>query len=327
MKISSNDYIRGGTQKDYYSEDEVIQCDCPLCESNNYKLITKERGNLGVVQCNNCDLIYVNPRLKEPEKIYWGDGNKYFEEAKLIFEGKKGSHRDNNYIHDLKIIKKFKPIGRFLDIGTNMGFFLRKAQNFNWELFGVEPSPILSEMARKYFNLNVKTSFLENSEFESDYFDIITMIDIFEHITNPNEFLKEVYRILKNDGILFIKVPNGNYNKLKFKISTLLKKRENYDLFDSYEHVIHYTKKTITKMLSKNNFNIKKILISPPVQVPVWHHYVGHYYLYPSPICLDLKHFILRKLFYWIGILEYYLSLKQLLNFGSSISVIAYKKL
>jgi hypothetical protein len=72
-------------------------------------------------------LIYVNPRLKEPEQIYWGDSEKYFKEARLIFAGKAKHHRDVNYLQDLKLIYKYKPTGNFLDVGTNMGFFLRNA--------------------------------------------------------------------------------------------------------------------------------------------------------------------------------------------------------
>ncbi|MBU4473629.1 MAG: hypothetical protein KJ842_05695, partial [Candidatus Omnitrophica bacterium] len=52
------------------------------------------------------------------EKIYWADAQGYYEEAKLIFMGIKPHHRDKNYLEDLKIIKRFKPRGNFLDIGA-----------------------------------------------------------------------------------------------------------------------------------------------------------------------------------------------------------------
>ena len=72
------DYERGGTQKDFYSSEEVELVSCPLCGNRQYKEIHMERAVLGIVSCLKCDLIYVNPRLKNPEKIYWGDPNKYF---------------------------------------------------------------------------------------------------------------------------------------------------------------------------------------------------------------------------------------------------------
>ena len=210
------DYERGGRQKGIYTESEVEYVSCPLCNSSQYKGIYKERGVLGIVWCSGCGLIYVNPRLKNPEKIYWGDVDKYFEEARLIFEGKAKHHRDPNYIDDMKLIYKYKPTGNFLDIGTNMGFFLRNARNREWHLYGIEPSPSLSEIAKRYFGLNVKTAFLEDAGLENNFFDVVTMTDVFEHIPQPGRILKEVHRILKQDGILFIKVPNGLFNLLKF---------------------------------------------------------------------------------------------------------------
>ena len=62
------DYEKGGTQKDIYVETEVINVSCPLCGKDKHKEIYKERGSLGVVRCDNCNLIYVSPRLKDRKK-------------------------------------------------------------------------------------------------------------------------------------------------------------------------------------------------------------------------------------------------------------------
>jgi 2-polyprenyl-3-methyl-5-hydroxy-6-metoxy-1,4-benzoquinol methylase len=281
------DYERGGTQKEIYTETEVINVLCPLCSSNQYTKIYQERGALGIVRCSKCTLLYVNPRLKEPEKVYWGDAVKYFEEARLIFEGKAKHHRDANYIDDLKLIYKYKPSGNLLDIGTNMGFFLRNAQGWKWNLYGVEPSPSLSEMARRYFGLNVKTALVEDAGFEDNFFDVVTMTDVFEHITEPSKLLAEIHRILKPDGILFVKVPNALFNIFKFHIAKMIEKLNNYDIFDSYEHVVHYSYKTLMLMLKKYGFTTIRTLIGRAIQIPIWHNYVGHYYQYPSPWVFD----------------------------------------
>jgi 2-polyprenyl-3-methyl-5-hydroxy-6-metoxy-1,4-benzoquinol methylase len=318
-------YEKGGTQKETYSESEVEYSFCPLCKTKKYKEIHKERGSLGIVRCLSCGLIYVNPRLKAPEKIYWGDIDMYFKEAKLIFEGKAKHHRDPNYINDLKLISKYKPTGNFLDVGTNMGFFLRNARSWGWDLYGVEPSPSLSEMARRYFSLNVKTAFVEEAGFEENSFDVISMTDVFEHLPHPSETLKEVHRILKPDGILFIKVPNGLFNLLKFYLAKMTRGLENYDLFDSYEHLVHYSHKTLQSMLEKHRFKIMKTTISKPVQTPVWHDYVGQYYQYPSPWVLDPKRQSLRLILYWFSRLEFWIRWKKVGYLAPNIAVIAIK--
>jgi len=321
------EYERGGRQKDIYSESEVMDVLCPLCQKSQHKKLYKERGALGIVRCAGCGLIYVNPRLKNPEEVYWGDAEKYFKEARLIFEGKALHHRDQNYLEDLKLIHQYKPAGNFLDVGTNMGFFLRNAKKFKgWNLYGVEPSKSLSDLANKYFELNIKTSFLEDAGFESNLFDIVTMTDVFEHIADPGNVLNEVRRILKPDGILFIKVPNGLFNIFKLKAAKLLGKLKNYDIFDSYEHLVHYSGSTLKKMLEKNGFRAIKIKIGKPIQIPVWHKYVGHYYQYQFPWLLDYKRQTARSLLYFLSKIEFYLSGKNVGYLAPNIIAIAKKK-
>ena len=323
MKI---DYEKGGMQKDIYDQSEVINVSCPFCNNDAYKEIYKERGILGIVQCVSCSLIYVNPRLKNPERVYWGDADKYFNEARLIFGGKAKHHRDPNYLADLKTIYKYRPSGNFLDVGTNMGFFLRNARGWGWNLYGVEPSPSLSKMVRDYFGLNVKTAFLQEAGFADLFFDIVTMTDVFEHLPEPGQVLNEVHRILRPDGILFIKVPNALFNLFKFYIAKITQRLKDYDLFDSYEHVVHYSDKTLRRMLEKYGFTIMKISIGRPVQLPAWHKYVGNYYQYPSPWYLDAKKYLGRELFYWIARLEYSIFGRRIGYFAPNIIAIARKK-
>lgn len=325
MALNIENYEKGGRQKKFYEESEVVFTSCPLCGASQYEEIYKERGSLGVVKCLQCDLIYANPRLKEPEQIYFGDTDKYFEEARLIFEGKAKHHRDTNYFIDLKLISKYKPSGNLLDIGTNMGFFLRNARDRGWNLYGIEPSPSLSEMARKYFGLNIKTGYLEEAGFNSNFFDVITLIDVFEHITQPAKMLTEVRRILKPSGILFIKVPNGLFNLFKFYTAKLTRRLKYYDVFDSYEHVVHYSEKTLRNMLKKFDFRIIKTYIGRPIQIPAWHKYVGYYYQYPSPWCLDPKDRFLRMLFYILSLMEFRLKANRVGYLAPNIIAIAKK--
>jgi len=264
--------------------------------------------------------------VKDPEKNYWGDEKKYFEEARLIFEGKAKSHRDVNYLEDLKVIESVKPKGNFLDIGTNMGFFLRHTRGRDWNVTGIDPSPSLSEMARKYFGLNVKTCYLNEAGFEDEYFDVVTMTDVFEHIPEPKKLLADIKKVIKKDGILFIKVPNGKYNMLKLWLAKAAGKVKEYDIFDSYEHVTHFTHQTLKRMLAECGFKVTKSYIGKPIQLPVWHKYVGHYYQYPSPWFLDWKNYAMRSLFYWISKIERVLRLGNIGYFAPNVIVVAIRK-
>src|SRR5689334_17886416 len=101
----SKDYVRGGTQKDDYSPDEVVEVGCPRCASQDRELRYTEHGAIGISRCSVCALIYTSPRIHSPEQIYWGDTSIYHEEARLVFEGKAAHHRDPNYLGEIRAIE------------------------------------------------------------------------------------------------------------------------------------------------------------------------------------------------------------------------------
>lgn len=313
MKLvaESQDYVKGGTQKDSYAPDEVVEVPCPLCGGAERRPLYQEHGAVGVVECLGCSLIYTSPRLKHPEQVYWGDTAVYYDEARLIFEGKAAHHRDPNYLEELRLIERYKRPGRLLDVGCNTGMFLRMACRHGWDVAGVEPSPSLARLATKH-GFPVHNCFVEDLPASQERsFDVITLTDVLEHVCAPVAFLEGLARFLKPDGILYIKVPNARWNLLKQRGLGLLGRRPERGLWDSYEHVVHYTDGTLRQMLRKGGFEPLRVTMGRPVQVPVWHELVGHYYQYPTPFLLDWKRQAVRSLAYRLAWLE------RLVRFGS----------
>jgi SAM-dependent methyltransferase len=205
-----------------------------------------------------------------------------------------------------------------------MGFFLSKAAGMGFEAEGVEPSPSLAKIAAEQFNLKIHNSFLENSNLVDKNYDVITLIDVFEHVTNPQELLNNCRRILKDDGIIAIKVPNGNYNHFKLKLSKLLNKTASMNIWDCCEHVVHYTPKTFKSMINKCGFKTKSFFIPIPIHSPIWAEHVGYYYQYKSPFILDWKRIILRNIFFRFGQIEKFVGGK--IRFGPDLMFIIQKK-
>jgi SAM-dependent methyltransferase len=297
------DYERGGTQKDEYSNDEAITVPCPLCGASDASKLYQEYGTLGIKRCSTCSLIYTSPRLREPEQIYWGDYESYLTEARLIFSGDAPHHRDRNYREELELIEAHAPgTGRFLDVGCNMGMLLRIARDRGWDAIGVEPSPALHRIATEELGLEVHNCFLDAvpaAEYES--FDVVALSDVFEHVSNPREFLSTAARYLKPDGFLYVKVPNARWNLLKQRIANVRRGIIARTIWDSYEHVVHYTDATLKEMLRVSGYEPVVVTVSRPVQLPVWHECVGQYYQYPSPWILDWKRHLGRSAFYQLS--------------------------
>ncbi|HUO72546.1 MAG TPA: class I SAM-dependent methyltransferase [Solirubrobacteraceae bacterium] len=300
----AGDYVHGGTQRDEYSEDDVVKVRCPFCESEAGRRIYTEHGVIGITRCTACGLIYTSPRLKDPERVYWGDSDIYYAEARLIFEGRATHHRDPNYLAEIRRIERHKRSGRFLDVGCNMGMLLRLARQRGWDVTGVEPSASLARLAAKW-GFPVFNCFLhEVPADQAGSFDVVALSDVFEHIPQPVRFLSDARRLLKDDGIMYVKVPNARWSLLKQALLSLSGRRPKRGLWDSYEHVVHYTDETLTRMLSKSALSVREIGGEPPIQTPNWHERVGQYYAYPTPWFMDWRRKFVRGACYHLASVE-----------------------
>lgn len=100
---------------------------------------------------------------------------------------------------------------------------------------------------------------------------------------------------------------------------------KDYDIFDSYEHVIHYSGGLLKKMLKQHGFKTIEQGIGSPIQLPVWHKFVGAYYQYPCPWRLDYKRQTARRVLFFLSKIEFYLSAKRIGYLAPNIVVIARK--
>ena len=214
----------------------------------------------------SCTLLYVTPRYAEPQAHYHGERADVLRKYGAILRGEAAHNRDPNYVQELAVLRRLKPRGILLDVGTHCGFFLRKARGQGWTLVGVEPSPIGAELAREFYGLDVRTATLDQAGFPERFADIVTMVDVFEHIADPRDLLADVRRVLRDDGLLFIKVPNGRYNLFKYRLIRQLLGLRRVEIFDAKEHVVHYTIDTLRATLSENGFRIRLDFVPLPIQ-------------------------------------------------------------
>ena len=231
---------------------------CNICGSENYKIIfpstikffslkpetvayeTKEHHQ--IVQCVYCGLVYANFRdnSKELSKTYRKlGGEEYLEEveSRLITSKKY-----------LEIIRKYTRGNTLLDVGCSVGLFLKNASDNYWRAYGIEKSEITSRIARENFGLNVVTGDIYDACFESDFFDVITLWDVIEHIINPKKMLYELNRIQKPNGYLFIATPN-----IDSLVSNLLGSKWMHLI---RTHLFYFSKITIKKILEETGYQI-----------------------------------------------------------------------
>ena len=163
------------------------------------------------------------------------------------------------YNHALNIIKrKFNniKIKRILDIGSgNYPLFLCKV-NAN-QKYGVDKlectEHIPSNISLSKLLLNEHVSF----EFENDFFDVITILAVWEHLTR-NSIIKvcnEAHRMLEQNGIFIITTPSpiGQNLLLPFSKLNLVSKEE------IAEHISIMSLKEIKQILGNSGFSFLNI--------------------------------------------------------------------
>lgn len=251
--------------------------ECNLCGSENLKFLhTLEDYNRGfegvfkLYKCETCGLMFLNPQpsVEELTKYYTTYYYQKIDQStgikrivkNFIFSLQKIYTKNSNiyrmflfpfsqYVRGIKII----PNGRYLDVGCGNGEFLYMMKRINpsGEHYGVEPGNFNSEDIKAH-GLKVIKGTLEEACYPDNYFDIITLNHVFEHVNNPSETLKELKRILKPGGTLIIAVPN--LNSLVYKIFG------NYWWqLDTPRHLFTYSDTTLKQYTEKFNFKIEKM--------------------------------------------------------------------
>jgi ubiquinone/menaquinone biosynthesis C-methylase UbiE len=141
--------------------------------------------------------------------------------------------------------------GRFLDVGCGAGSFLALMKYFNMDCHGVEPGKFDENFARKN-NLKIKNCTLLEANFPDNYFDVITLNHVFEHVSGPTETLRELHRILKPGGTLILAVPQSDC--IAYKIFGRY-----WVQLDIPRHLFTFSKKTIKEYAKKTEFKIEKV--------------------------------------------------------------------
>ena len=108
----------------------------------------------------------------------------------------------------INMLSKYKSSGRLLDVGAGSGIIVEEAMRADYEAEGIEPSTWLQSKAEMR-GLKVVCGSLPDPKITGLY-DVICIIDVLEHVTDPVALLREAVDLLKDDGIGFLVTPDLN---------------------------------------------------------------------------------------------------------------------
>lgn len=221
---------------------------CEVCGNNNVDKFSLKfsRQDFKVVHCNICEFDFI-PQYYRKDIPY----ENYRDEAVL-----ESVRKGNNYIkfrrHKIRIelIKKFQKSGKLYDVGVGWGHFLHTAQTLGFESSGVEISELMHHYACKDLKLNVSHNDFYNLDLAENSFDIVTMWDVLEHISEPSKAVEKVNYILKKDGYFVLQVPQIDSKVAK-------RQKQNWSMM-SIEHINYFSKNSVKTLLKNQGFEVIK---------------------------------------------------------------------
>jgi len=235
---------------------------CEVCESRDFKHVL----NLGSHPLCD-DLIKVGSKQKS--KMYkieilfckkcFTAHQKYQVNKKILFN--KNYHYRARFTEDVlngmknlveESIKFFSnPIQKtVLDIGCNDGSLLNFFWKKGFKTVGVEPTNAFKDAYKKHkiFNNYFDRKLVNKLKRKKIKIDLICFTNVFAHIENLNELLKNLKKLIKKDTVLIIE---NHY------LGSILKKNQ-FDTF-YHEHPRTYSLKSFDFIAKKLNVNILKV--------------------------------------------------------------------
>ena len=131
---------------------------------------------------------------------------------------------------------------KILDVGCALGGLLAfLKEKGHKELYGID---VIEEYVRLSNNKNIKVGNVYDIPFEDNYFDLIVLDHVLEHLVDLKTVIKELKRVLSRDGFLFIGLPDASrYDNMIF-------------WFTIREHVQHFDLEHLDLLFDSNGFEL-----------------------------------------------------------------------
>ena len=237
---------------------------CLICNADESEFVTTVE-QWRFERCRNCTVFFTAP-LAEQEVVSHYTSGSLLEPpgehapptSELIFP--KWKQREH-----ARILNRLAALGtrqgKLLDVGCLWGSFLGHAHQNGFDVTGIEPFGKAATYVREILKLNASQGTLRSAGFPSGSFDVVTILDVIEHLTDPVAELKEAWRVLKPGGLLVVSTPNvGSLIPRLVNTERRLLGREWFPFDNPPWHLWGFTKRSITSCVENAGFVVEAIV-------------------------------------------------------------------
>ncbi len=223
---------------------------CPVCNSENIEIIFSVKFSLpvryclpddcNIVRCTHCGMCYSNTLATEKDYMDYYSACNFYSGVKP-----KPAWRTKDEIFEKLISKNFSKDAYVGDFGFGDGHLLSYLKSVNFtNLVGLDPSTSSVERLNS-LGIDGYVASLYDENNTGKLFDVICVMDVFEHLLNPLLAVKVLKTYLKTDGAVVISVPNYAYLEDNHYFYT--------NMFNQ-EHINFFSPKTLDTIFTQNGY-------------------------------------------------------------------------
>jgi len=198
----------GGIDARQMNQSAISEVSCKLCRNDQVKFLYQSRRyGFRVGRCPGCGLTFVLDRIAEGQLKEMYDDEQSFEQFSDLMNNARVRDRHHRSLHEIQqFLQGSSSPARLFDIGAGSGEFLNQAREFGFEVYGSELSDAAICSAHRRYNITLSPLPLEQ-ELRTDFFDVVTMWGLIEHVLDPLSIIKQAFRLLRCGGFLYIYTP------------------------------------------------------------------------------------------------------------------------
>jgi len=234
-----------------WNPSELEYVSCNVCGRSEASVLLSRDDGLSLVRCSHCRLAWINPRpqFRFLQRLY--DENYYSGRGDCAsysdyVQDQLSAFRTGNHVgfRVLDRLASFRALAhaRLLDVGCSIGTLLRIAEDRRMAAKGIDLSRYAVEYGRSRFDLDIHEGTIDNL-IAPGVFDVVTFLDVIEHVPDPVATIRAAARLLAPDGLICFTTPNFHCYARYGDFWPSLHK--------SFEHIYYFDHQTLAQAVSR----------------------------------------------------------------------------
>jgi SAM-dependent methyltransferase len=227
---------------------------CISCGGRNHRLHFEAFGH-PILECSGCGLAFTGTDGKHEAAAdfyrhdYYALASAYGDSLR-----KKATARDPDHEERVCTVCQLvrRRSGKVLEVGCASGALLAAFRKAGWRCIGIEPSREMADLARASAECEILEATLETSRLPPRHFDVVAALHVLEHSPDPRRFIDCCFRLLKENGVLLVEVPDFGSRQARAQ------GKEWLPLYPD-THFYHFTARSLSGLLERRGFRVVRI--------------------------------------------------------------------